>query len=189
MIRIKSLSLLFFLILLAISCQKNDQDEFAVAEPVDYYLRNEDKLNQNSGTSDEWIYISKYIYPGSQVNSISWDVYLEKNIVKGYVGCDLIFYTDSDCEVRLDFILKDGSDETIFITQNVEIPHINETTAFEYERDPAESPLEGSNPMAGRNQYLILRITHISGSDPVQVLFDAAPGFMGCSFITVFHDK
>lgn len=186
---IKNLFLLFFLILLVFSCKKDDSEEFTVAEPVVYYLRHEDKLSQTPGTSDDWIYISKYIYPGTQINSISWDVYLEKNIVKGYVGCDLIFYTDSDCKVRLDFILKDGSDETIIVTKDVEIPHISETAAFQYNKDPASSPLEGTNPMAGRNKYLILRITHISGSDPVQVLFDAAPGFMGCSSITIFHDK
>ncbi|MFO7850831.1 MAG: hypothetical protein R6U58_07885 [Bacteroidales bacterium] len=186
---IKNLFLLLFLIPLVYSCKKDDSEEFTVAEPVDYYLRHEEKLSQTPGTSDDWIYISNYIYPGNQLNSISWDVYLEKNIVKGYVGCDLIFYTDSDCEVRLDFLLKDGSDETIIVTKDVEVPYINDSTAFQYNKDPGLSPLEGTNPMSGRNKYLILRITHISGSDPVKILFDAAPGYMGCSFITVFHDK
>jgi hypothetical protein len=187
--RIKNLFLLLFLIPLLFSCDKDDSDEFKVAEPVDYYLRHEGELNQSPGSSGEWMYISNYIYPGDQSNSTSWLTYLEKNIVKGYVGCDLIFYADSDCEVRLDFILKDGSDETIMVTKDVEILHFDENTAFQYNRDAGTSPLEGINPMSGRNKYLILKITHISGSDPVQILFDGAPGNMGCSSITVFHDK
>ncbi|MDZ7739208.1 MAG: hypothetical protein U5K32_09130 [Bacteroidales bacterium] len=187
--RIKDLILLLLLIPLAYSCEKDDSDEFKVAEPVTYYLRHGEELSQTPGTSDDWIYITNYIYPGSQLNSVSWDVYLEKNIVKGYVGCDLTFYTDSDCEVRLDFILKDGSDETVMVTKDVTIPHINDSTGVQIKRDPALSPLDGVNPMSGRNKYLIFRVTHISGSDPVEILFDGAPGYMGCSSITVFHDK
>ncbi len=180
---------LFLLIPLVLSCEKDESEEFKVAEPVTYYLRHEGKLSQTPGSSGEWNYIANYIYPGNQLNSVSWDIYLERNIVKGIVGCDLTFYTDSDCEVRLDLILKDGSDETLIVTENVEIPHINETTACQIKQDPAQSPLEGTNPMSGRNKYLILKISHISGTDPVQILFDGAPGYMGCSTITVFHDK
>ncbi|HDR89511.1 MAG TPA: hypothetical protein ENN63_07805 [Bacteroidetes bacterium] len=187
--KINYVFLFLFMLPLALSCQKDDSEEFKVAEPVNYYLRHEGELSQTPGSSGEWIYITQYIYPGDQSNSTSWITYLEKNIVKGYVGCDIIFYTDSDCEVRLDFILKDGSDETIVVTEEVEVPHINESTAFQYKRDAGTSPLEGINPMSGRNKYLILRITHISGTDPVQILYDGAPGSIGCSSITVFHDK
>jgi len=186
--RIRRLILLLLLIPLLFSCQK-EPEEFKVAEPVTYYLSDEGYLRKTPGPAGDWQYISYNIYPTTPTTSCSWSTYLDKNIVRGQYGCDLIFWAPSECQVRIDIILKEGTKETVLATTNMTISYINDQTAIELKKDAEADPILGTNPKGGKNDYLILRITHISGTDPVEILCDGAVGFMGCTHVTVFHDK
>ena len=74
-------------------------------------------------------------------------------------------------------------------SKDLTIQYISETGASQYLKEAETDPIIGSNPKAGKNIYLELRITHISGTDPVKILYDGASGTIGCTSITVFHDK
>ncbi len=181
--------LLLLLIPFVFSCEK-EAKKFEVAEPVTYYLSDQGLLRKTPGPAGEWQYISYYIYPTSPTNSVSWSTYLDRNIVRGQFGCDLLFWAPSECQVRIDFILKEGDQETeVLATTNMTIPYINDQTAIELNKNAEADPILGTNLKSGKNDYLVLRITHISGTDPVEILCDGAVGYMGCTHITVFHDK
>jgi hypothetical protein len=169
------------------SCEK--ESEFKVAEPVMYYLCDEAELSQTTGPGGAWQYITNYIYPTSPVNTCEWSVYLNKNIVKGEFGCNLIFWSATNTALRVEFILKDGDNETVLLSKDLTVNYIDNYTAVQYNNDAETNPLTGINPKDGKNQYLIIRMTHISGTDPIEILYDGAQGTIGCTSITVFHDK
>ena len=172
-----------------ISSCKDEPEEFKVAEPVTYYLRNEAALSMTPGPGGGWQYVTNYIYPNPSTNACSWSVYLDRNIVKGEFGCNLIFWAATQCQVRIDIILKEGSQETVLATHDLTVNYINDNTAIQYSKDAETSPIQGTNPKAGKNNYLLLKITHISGTDPVEILYDGAIGTIGCTTVTVFHDQ
>ena len=184
----KKAFLLLLLIPFIFSCEK-ESEEFTVAEPVTYYLCNETQLSLTPGPGGGWQHISNYIYPNPPLNSCSWSVYLDKNITKGEFGCNLIFWAATDCKVRMELILDDDGQETVLVSKDLDINYISDTMAIQYSNDAETNPMIGSNPKAGKNLYLILRLTHISGTDPVEILYDGAIGNIGCTSITVFHDK
>lgn len=186
--KLKRLFLLLLLTPILFSCEE-ESEKFKVAEPVTYYLSDEGLLRKTPGPVGAWQYISYYIYPTAPSNSCSWSTYLDRNIVKGQFGCDLIFWAPSECQVRIDIILKEGDQETVLATYDMTVPYINDQTGIQYKKDAEADPMLGTNPKAGKNDYLMLRITHISGTDPVEILCDGAVGYMGCTHITVFHDK
>jgi len=181
------LFLILLLIPFILSCEK--ADEFKVAEPVTYYLSDQGLLRSTPGPVGAWYYIYNSIYPDGQPTSKSWSTYLDRNIVKGQFGCDLLFWAASECQVRIDIILKDGDQESVLATYDMTVPFINDSTGIQYKKDAEANPLLGTNPKDGKNDYLMLRITHISGADPVQIFNDGAIGWWGCTHITVFHDK
>jgi hypothetical protein len=183
----KKLYLILFLIPFFFSCDK--ADDFKVAEPVTYYLCDEAELSLLPGPGGGWNYITNYIYPTPPTNSCSWSVYLNKNIVKGEYGCNLIFWAASECQVRMEFILNDDGQESVLLSKDLTITYISESMAIQYNHDAETNPISGTNPKKGKNIYLVLRITHISGTDPVEILYDGATGTIGCTSITVFHDK
>lgn len=185
--KLKRLYLILFLIPFLFSCEK--ADEFKVAEPVTYYLCYEEQLNLTPGPGGAWQYITNYVYPTPPVQSTSWSVYLDKNIVKGEFGCDLIFWAATECQVRVEFILNDDGQETVLLSKDLTISYIDDYTAIRYNKKAETDPMIGSNPKAGKNSYLVLKITHISGTDPVEILYDGATETIGCTTITVFHDK
>ena len=181
---------LFFLLLfipVIFSCSK-EADDFKVAEPITYYLCDEAELSLTPGPGGGWQYITNYIYPNNP-NSCSWSIYLNKNIVKGEFGCNLIFWAATTCQVRIEIILKLGDIETVLATKDLTVNYIDDYTAIQYNKEAETDPIIGSNPKDGKNHYLMLRITHISGTDPVEILYDGATGTIGNSSITVFHDK
>ena len=182
----KTLLLLFIFVLF--SCEEESK-KFEVAEPVTYYLSDEGLLKKTPGPAGEWQYISYYIYPTSPINTVSWSTYLDRNIVRGQFGCDLIFWAPSECKVRIDIILKEGDEETVLATYDMTVTYISDETGIELKRDAEANPLLGTNPKEGKNDYLLLRFTHISGTDPIEILCDGALGYLGCTYLTVFHDK
>ena len=182
------LLLLLLLFPFIFSCEKESED-FKVAEPVTYYVCDDTQLSLTPGPAGGWQYITNYVYPNPPVNSCSWRVYLNKNITKGEFGCDLIFWAATDCQVRMEFILDNDGQETVLLSKDLDVNYISDTMAIQYHKDAETDPIIGSNPAAGKNLYLILRLTHISGTDPVEILYDGALGTIGCTSITVFHDK
>ena len=184
----KKFILFLLLIPFVFSCEEESK-KFEVAEPVTYYLSDEGLLKNTPGPVGDWQYISYYIYPTAPTTNVSWSTYLDRNIVRNQFGCDLLFWAPSECQVRIDVILKEGEKETILTTFNMTVPYIDDQTAIEYKKDAEADPILGTNPKGGKNDYLVLRITHISGTDPVEVLCDGAIGKIGCTHVTVFHDK
>lgn len=181
--------LLLLLIPFIFSCEK-ESEEFKVAEPATYYLRNDTQLSLTTGPEGGWQYITNFIYSNPpSLNSCSWSVYLDKNIVKGEFGCNLIFWAETDCKVRMELILDDDGQETVLVSKDIDVNYISDTTAIQYKKDAKTNPMIGSNPKAGKNLFLILRLTYISGTNPVEIFYDGAIGNIGCTSITVFHDR
>lgn len=186
----KRFLLILCLIPFIFSC--GDADDFKVAEPVTYYLRYEQQLDVTPGPSGAWNYVEYYIYPvdsAPTLTTVTWRVYLEKNIVKGDFGCDLIFWAASECQVKVEILLEKDGNETVLYTNIWTIHDLGEYNYTEYNSDAEINPLQGINPKSGKNKYLMLRFTHITGSVPVKIQCDGAIGKFGNSLITVFHDK
>jgi hypothetical protein len=169
------------------SCEKK-ADEFSNSEPVTYYLSDRKMLTENAGPDGTWFYISNYIYPTGSTTSCEWSVHLNHNITRDAFGYDLLFWSASQSRVRIDYILLKGTVETVLASKELDIEYINETTGIQRNVEIKTNPLKGINPKSGKDSELILRITHISGTDPVEVLFDANIGMLGCTSITVYQD-
>jgi len=62
---------------------------------------------------------------------------------------------------------------------------LSDTSAIQHHVEIETNPLKGINPKSGKDGELILRITHISGTDSVEILYDANTGMIGCTTITI----
>jgi hypothetical protein len=184
----KGLFLLLLLIPFLFSCEEKSE-EFKVAEPVTYYLSDAGLLKKTPGPHGDWQIIIHYIYPTGPNNSVSWSTYLDRNIVRGQFGCDLVFWAQTECQIRIDIILKEGTQETVLATYDLTVRYIDDETAIGFKNDAEANPWVGINPKGGKNDYLVLRFTHISGTDPVEIYCEGAVGYFGCTHLTVFHDK
>ena len=182
----RGLVLFILLIPFITSCEK-EPDDFSNSEPVTYYLSYQEALSQSALPDGGWLYISNYIYP-SGVTSCEWSVHLTHNISRGEFGYDLLFWSATQTMVRIDFILKEGTQETVLASKDLSIQYISDQTAIHHHVELETNPLTGTNPESGKDGELIFRITHISGTDSVEVLFDANTGMMGCTFIAVYED-
>jgi hypothetical protein len=167
------------------SCKKSP--DFKNSEPVTYYLSLNESLSESAGPDGGWNYITNYIYP-SGVTSCEWSVHLNHNITKGEFGYDLLFWSPTETIVKIEFILEEGSQETILASKNLTIPYISDSSAVQHHVEIDTNPLEGTNPKSGKDGELILRISYISGSDAVEVLYDANIGSIGCTSVTVYQD-
>ncbi|NQU27197.1 MAG: hypothetical protein HQ528_02795 [Candidatus Marinimicrobia bacterium] len=115
---------------------------------------------------------------------------MDWNITNSKYGCDLIFWSQSDAHVRIDYIIDDDGTETILASKDCDIRYISETTGIQIKCDITEdNAILGDNPKSGKNGDLIFRITHISGTNPVEILFDGGPGTIGNTSISVSHDR
>ena len=74
---------------------------------------------------------------------------------------------------------NDRSQQTLF-SKEFDIPYIDDTTGIGFTGE-----IEGTNPMTGEGGTLIFRITHIGGSDPIEIYYDAAVGSLGNASIIV----
>jgi len=179
--------LLVLILFLCFSCSR-DPVSPPDAKITKLYLRYQEGLSLEPGPSNGWIYISNYIYPQTST-TCSWKTQLNWNIISAKYGCDLLFHSASDAKVKIEFILEHDNTETILAQSEFDIAYINETTAngilFEADSDNA---ISGTNPLSGRGDYLIFRITHIAGTDRIQVLYDGGIGFMGNTSISLFTD-
>ena len=182
------LSLIFIVFLSSASNCDNEAEDFQFSDPVTYYLSHEESLSTNAVSDGGWMYLTNYIYPTS-TTSCQWSRHLEHNITKGEFGYDLIFWTATDCKAEIEFILKEDGVEQVLASRNLDIPHISETSALQCNVDISTNPLEGINPKSGKNGELIFRITHIEGDDPIEILYDANTGTLGCSSIIVYEDQ
>ena len=185
--KLKKIFLILLFLPFIFSCDK--AEDFKVAEPITYYLCYEPELSLITGPGGGWQYITNYIYPDAPLNTNSWSVYLDKNVVKGEFGCNLIFWAASECQVKFEILLEKDDQETVLYTKNLTIHYHDEYTAAQFFNDAEVNPLAGTNPKSGKNKYLIIRLTHIAGSVPVEIIYDGATGTIGNSSITVFHDK
>jgi hypothetical protein len=181
-------SFLFCMILVLNASCKKEAEEFMNSEPVTYYLSDGASLSTNATPDGGWNYITNYIYPSS-TTSCQWSTYLDHNITKGEFGYDLIFWSASETKARIEFILKEGDTEQVLASKELTIPYINETTGVQCQNDISTNPLEGINPKSGKNGELIFRITHMGGTERIEILYDAEPGYIGCTSIIVFEDK
>jgi hypothetical protein len=180
-------SLICILIILLISSCEKKADEFSNSEAVTYYLSAGKNLSLTAVPDGGWLYITNLIYP-TDVTSCEWSIHLNHNISKGEFGYDLLFWSASPARVRIDFILSKGGVETVLASKELDIQYIDETTGIQCHVDLVTNPFKGTNPKSGKDGELIFRITHISGTDSIQVLYDAENGSLGCTSISLYQD-
>jgi hypothetical protein len=172
---------------LVCSCSKK-ADEFSSSVPVKYYLSYNKTLSPNVGPDGGWLYITNYLYPESN-KTCEWSTHLTHNITKGDYGYDLIFWSASASSLKVEYILSNGTNETVILSKILDISYINDSTAIEHKNDISLDPLIGTNPNKGKDMDLILRMTYNSGSDPIEIFFDGNTGTISCSWITLYEDK
>ena len=175
-----------FLIPLFYSCEK-EAEEFANSEPVTYYLSYEEALSTSSASDGSWLYITNYVY-SSGLTTCEWTVHLNHNITKDEFGYNLIFWSEKAASITVEFILKEDDIETVLLTKEMSIPFQGETVAVSHTSDIETAPQIGINPKSGKDGDLILRMTHLSGTEAIEILYDGDPGTIGCASITVFGD-
>jgi len=168
------------LLVLLVSCSKKPTAP-PEPEPTTFYLCYNETLSLQPGPSDSWLYITNYIYPSPGANtSCSWETHLNKNIAGTTYEYDLVVWSASNTHLRMELILDhEGSQQTLF-SKEFDIPYIDDTTGIGFKNE-----IEGTNPMAGEGGTLIIRITHIGGSDPIEIYYDAAVGSLGNASIVV----
>lgn len=175
------------ILMIASECNP-DPEPFQNSEPVTYFLSDGAALSSNAIPDGGWMYVTNHIYP-TTTTSCQWSKFLNHNITKGEFGYDLIFWAASECKAEIEFILKEDGQEQVLATKIITIPYINDSTAVQSNVDISTNPLEGINPLSGKNGELIFRITHVEGEDRIDVLYDANSGSLGCSSIIVYEDQ
>ena len=179
--------LLICVLPLLFSCEP--EPEPFISDPVTYYLSYEEALSTSSASDGGWMYITNYLYPTS-VTTCEWSVHLIHNITGGEFGYDLIFWSETETSVKVEFILKEDGEETVLASKDMQIPFHGETIAVSHTIDiDGTNPLVGDNPGSGKDGELILRMTYLTGTDPIEIMYDGASGTIGCASITVFGDK
>jgi hypothetical protein len=158
------------------------------AVPVTYYLSYDALLSTSSAPDGGWQYITNFVYPSS-VTSCEWSIHLNNNITKGEFGYDLIFWSETQTSVEVEFILKEDDVETVLASKEMVIPFHGETIAVSHTAEIENHPLDGENPLSGKGGELILRMTYLAGTDAVEILYDGASGTIGCASITVYQDE
>ncbi len=148
-------------------------------EPTVLYLNDKRYLRTAPGPSDGWLYITNFIYPTGTTSS-SWQTFLTRDISGITYGYDLIFWSSSPTSAKIEFVLVHEGEETILASRNLNIPYISDQTAVRH-----NETIEGDNPLGGNEDILLFRIEHVSGSDPIEILYDGSPQTIGCSSITV----
>ena len=70
--------------------------------------------------------------------------------------------------------------ESVLVTKDFNIPGTEEGHAIGL-KDEAE----WTNPKSGKGDFLIFRMKHISGTEPIEIYFDGGLGYAGNTYITV----
>lgn len=174
------------LITFLVSCEK-EKEEFKASVPVTYYLI-ENKGLSTSPSTGEWNHIINYIYPES-ATTCEWSIFNNNNITKNQYGYDLVFWSASQARVKIEFIIDDGTSETVIASKELDIPYIDDSTGIHCHADIQIRPLLGTNPASGKGNYLTFRITHISGANRVEIYYGAKKEHLGCATITVYTDQ
>jgi hypothetical protein len=102
----------------------------------------------------------------SFVTSCEWSVHLNHNITKGEFGYDLLFWSATETIVKIEFILKEGTQETIMASKDLTISYISYTSAVQHHLEIDTNPLDGTNPKSGIDGATKKKIQHPPSLNP-----------------------
>jgi hypothetical protein len=130
------------------------------------YLREYNEMTEEMGDPIPWV--TKYIYPDSAPNSISWQTTLEGDITGSFDYSIDIVESAAPATLRIEFILdRDGSQSVVATDYSDQIGTINPPNY-----QTVSGTIEGLDLSTQDGDRLILRISHESGSAVVGIGLD-----------------